>query len=263
MSRIRKFGMAALAALPLLGGTFVYANAARAGGPSGSDTCLYGYVWRDAGPGDHVCVTPTTRRQAAADNAAHPSRVDPSGGAYGPDTCLEGYVWRDAFAGDQICVPPATRSQAAADNAAAGGRRALDTFATSMKISDGSGVYGDAQLFLNPNGALTYKVHLDNSNGVARQTATVCAVKLLSGDALIFQVKGDIAGKIKFWDSSKRDWLREGTDQQVIDRWAQIGRGAQTTCRVSTSVDGGQLTKQILKGVGLVAAAVVIIVAAA
>jgi len=84
--------------------------------------CLQGYVWREAGPNDHVCVTPATRDQAAADNAAAPSRVDPNG-AYGPDSCIQGYVWREAFTGDHVCVTTAVRSQAAADNAAAASRQ--------------------------------------------------------------------------------------------------------------------------------------------
>jgi len=34
----------------------------------GPDTCLEGYVWREAVAGDHVCVTPETRDQTAEDN---------------------------------------------------------------------------------------------------------------------------------------------------------------------------------------------------
>src|SRR4051812_7728771 len=152
MSRIRKLGVAALVTVPLLAGTLVYTNLAGAAGPSGEDTCLNGYVWREAGPDDHVCVTPATRTQTKADNAAHASRVVP-GGAWGPNTCQEGFVWRDAFAGDEVCVTPATRSQAAADNAAGPSRRALTTYSVRMDISDGSDVYGHAELYLNPTGA--------------------------------------------------------------------------------------------------------------
>ena len=82
----------------------------------GPDTCDQGYVWREAFPGDHVCVRPQVRAQAAADNAAAPSRRQPGGGAYGPDTCLPGFVWRDARPGDHVCVPPATRDQHAGEN---------------------------------------------------------------------------------------------------------------------------------------------------
>lgn len=34
-----------------------------------SDACRQGYVWREAVPDDHVCVTPAIRQQAAEDNA--------------------------------------------------------------------------------------------------------------------------------------------------------------------------------------------------
>ena len=45
--------------------------AAQAYGP---DTCINGYVWREAVPNDHVCVVPAVRAQARADNEAAPSR---------------------------------------------------------------------------------------------------------------------------------------------------------------------------------------------
>jgi hypothetical protein len=78
------------------------------------DRCLKGYVWREASPTDQVCVTPETRSQVAADNAAAVSRwVD---GDYGPHTCVAGYVWRKAYEGDQVCATPAQREQAALDN---------------------------------------------------------------------------------------------------------------------------------------------------
>jgi hypothetical protein len=35
----------------------------------GPDTCRQGYVWREATPSDHVCVTPQVRAQTRADNA--------------------------------------------------------------------------------------------------------------------------------------------------------------------------------------------------
>ena len=40
----------------------------------GPDTCTQGFVWREAVPGDHVCVTPETRAQAAQDNQNADSR---------------------------------------------------------------------------------------------------------------------------------------------------------------------------------------------
>jgi hypothetical protein len=91
--------------------------------PYGPDTCQQGYVWREAFPGDHVCVTPNIRTQAAMDNAQAAARREPNGGPYGPDTCKQGYVWREARPGDHVCVTPEVRAQTAADNALATERR--------------------------------------------------------------------------------------------------------------------------------------------
>jgi hypothetical protein len=87
------------------------------------DTCLPGYVWREAVADDKVCVTPATRDQAAQDNSLAASRRSPDGGAYGPDTCLQGYVWRGAIPSDHVCVTPATRDQTAQDNSLAASHR--------------------------------------------------------------------------------------------------------------------------------------------
>ena len=88
----------------------------------GPNTCLNGFVWREAFAGDVVCVPPSTRTRAKQDNAAAASRRDPSAG-YGPFGCQQGYVWREARASDLVCVTPNIRSQAKADNAAAASRR--------------------------------------------------------------------------------------------------------------------------------------------
>jgi len=90
----------------------------------GPDTCLQGYVWRDATDGDHVCVRPSTRSQAHDDNDEADDRRDPDGGPFGPDTCQQGYVWREATDDDHVCVTPSTRSQTHSDNAEAANRRA-------------------------------------------------------------------------------------------------------------------------------------------
>ncbi|WP_404711924.1 hypothetical protein [Sphingomonas sp. MMS24-J13] len=87
-----------------------------------SDICIQGYVWREAFAGDHVCVTPLTRAQAAEDNRLAASRRDPSG-AYGPNTCIQGFVWRAARDGDAVCVTPDRRTQATVDNREAAARR--------------------------------------------------------------------------------------------------------------------------------------------
>jgi hypothetical protein len=87
-------------------------------GDFGPDTCMEGYVWREAcGPNDHVCVTPDIRKGARDDNAARASRIQPGGGPYGPDTCKNGFVWREACGGgDHVCVAPPVRDRARADN---------------------------------------------------------------------------------------------------------------------------------------------------
>lgn len=85
-----------------------------------SGTCKDDYVWRSIRSSDKVCVSPASKAQADADNAAADSRKATA--TYGPDTCISGYVWRDAFSGDHVCVTPDVRSQAAADNAAAASR---------------------------------------------------------------------------------------------------------------------------------------------
>jgi hypothetical protein len=83
----------------------------------GPNTCAKGYVWRSADDSDYVCVTPATRTQASADNAAASSRKQS-----GSSNCKQGYVWREAFPGDLVCVTPATRTQAGQDNAQANAR---------------------------------------------------------------------------------------------------------------------------------------------
>ena len=85
--------------------------------PYGPDTCKNGFVWRDAIPGDHVCVTGDSRSTAANENAIAGSRVDPTG-AYGPNSCVNGfgYVWREAYVGDVVCVSGERRTAVHQEN---------------------------------------------------------------------------------------------------------------------------------------------------
>src|SRR5262245_39157638 len=91
-------------------------------GADNPDTCIQGYVWREAVPDDHVCVTPETRDQTTEDNRLATSRLSPTGGDFGPETCIEGYVWREAAPDDHVCVTPETRDQTAEDNRLANSR---------------------------------------------------------------------------------------------------------------------------------------------
>lgn len=122
----RRGGIAALAAAAALSIAAALASPATpapADGDFGPDTCLNGFVWREAVPTDHVCVTPTVRTQTRQDNSLAASRRSATGGPFGPDTCLSGFVWREAVVGDRVCVTPATRDQARSDNANAVSRR--------------------------------------------------------------------------------------------------------------------------------------------
>jgi hypothetical protein len=106
-----------LAGLALLLALAIVAPPAHAAGDWGPNTCLDGYVWREATPADLVCVTGAVRSQAASDNRQAAARRSPTGGAFGPDTCVSGYVWREAVADDHVCVTVATRSRTRAENA--------------------------------------------------------------------------------------------------------------------------------------------------
>lgn len=93
--------------------------------PYGPDTCKSGFVWRDAVPGDHICVTPERRQKVAADLATGRTRMQQQQnrvamdvvGACGSDTvtafeqscawqppkCLEPFVPRE-IPGENVLV---------------------------------------------------------------------------------------------------------------------------------------------------------------
>lgn len=83
--------------------------------PFGPDTCQQGFVWREAIPSDHVCVSPASRSFVTSENSLAASRRNPTG-PYGSDTCKTGYVWREAFSSDRVCVSPARRAFVAKEN---------------------------------------------------------------------------------------------------------------------------------------------------
>jgi len=107
------FALGAIACLLVAaGGIWIYFTV----GSEKHDKCIAGYVWRQAVPDDHVCVSVQTHEQTLQDNMLAGSRRNPSGGPYGPDTCLTGFVWREAFQDDHVCVTPETRSRVVQDN---------------------------------------------------------------------------------------------------------------------------------------------------
>jgi hypothetical protein len=127
----------------------------------GPNTCLNGYVWRAAFPGDATCVTPATRSGAAQDNAAAGSRRDPAAG-YGPYGCQQGYVWREARASDLVCVTPNIRAQAKADNAAAPARRN----AMNLTVTRSGGKHVVTVTGIN-NGTASVGMYFNNGKGIA------------------------------------------------------------------------------------------------
>lgn len=88
--------------------------------PKPKDTCIQGYVWREARSSDHVCVGPKVRDEVAQQNRTRSKRW--TSGAYGAQTCIQGYVWREAFSGDKVCVTPEFRDDTRKDNQAARSR---------------------------------------------------------------------------------------------------------------------------------------------
>ncbi|WP_326564226.1 hypothetical protein [Micromonospora peucetia] len=108
----RRWLAEALAAVVLLAGLLTVASPAQAVGlASGPYTCVTGYVWREAVPGDQVCVTPQTRSDTQTENVLGPSRRESNG------FCKVGFVWRETRPSDLVCVFPSSRDRAYSDNA--------------------------------------------------------------------------------------------------------------------------------------------------
>jgi hypothetical protein len=135
-----------LSLVALVGGGLVVGQAgASATGDFGYNTCLEGYVWREAFAGDDVCVTPDRRQQTWDENAQAASLVDPQGG------CIAGHVRRDAGlnnpyifgAVDDSCVTPDIRDAVRAENEHAVDRQLFMSFGfastTSPFVVDGEG----------------------------------------------------------------------------------------------------------------------------
>ncbi|MBI1422128.1 MAG: hypothetical protein GC149_01595 [Gammaproteobacteria bacterium] len=90
--------------------------------PSAPGQCRPGFVLRNAGPKDAVCVSPSARDRVASENKVAAARRDPKG-HYGPNSCKSGFVWRGAFDGDVVCVTPRSRDLARSENKMAASTR--------------------------------------------------------------------------------------------------------------------------------------------
>jgi hypothetical protein len=134
------------------------------------DRCLQGFVWREANPSDHVCVTGATRTQTQQDNAQAASRRA-GGGPYGPDTCRQGFVWREANPTDHVCVTGATRAQAQQDNSHAAERKnpARDTFGPNTCNPGYVWREADSMDYVCVSGATRTQTQQDNAQAASRR----------------------------------------------------------------------------------------------
>lgn len=82
--------------------------------------CKPGYVERNAGLSDNVCVIPESRERAQQENAR--TLMLWGAGTYGPRTCAMGFVWREAFVGDLVCVRENIRTLVKQENQLAASR---------------------------------------------------------------------------------------------------------------------------------------------
>lgn len=70
--------------------------------------CPPGFVWRNAGPQDWLCVDPFEAQKIARENQQAPKNwIDTPDGAR---ECRSGLVRREAFNSDPVCVDPIRRA---------------------------------------------------------------------------------------------------------------------------------------------------------
>jgi len=138
------------------------------------DRCLQGFVWREARPSDHVCVTGQIRDQTRQDNAQAANRRSPNGGPFGPDTCRQGFVWREAFPNDHVCVNPDVRTRSAQENGQAAVRRNPARVAFGPNTCRQGFVWRDADLmdYVCVTGDIRDQARQDNAQASARRSPT-------------------------------------------------------------------------------------------
>ena len=258
---LRRYGLFGFAGL-LLGCGMVLAGAAQpAQAAPSTDTCILGYVWREAVPGDHVCVTPDERQQAAFDNSQAPSRVDPNG-AYGPDTCIQGYVWRQVVQTDHVCVTRATMLAAIAANNAA------PTFAIGNPVvlsgqlttPGGDAVGGTFTLTLYGDGEYDFAGHLQDTSLVAGyDTTSVVTVQVVEGGTLFsFIDQGHVNGS--FFGSTDHYFHYTGTNATIQTQWRFIKQGGvKMKPFFDASFDLGGLIDEVKKIYGTISGIVAVV----
>ena len=225
--------------------------------PPSPDICDLGYVWRQAVPTDHVCVTPATRSQTWADNAAAASRVDPTG-PYGPNTCIQGYVWREAVPGDFVCVTPDVRAQAAADNAQAASRAIGNGITMSwpnLTFDNGVALGGWATLTVYGNGQYEFSGDYHDSGLLPYTVNTVVAFRAGDGTVFTFTDSGTANGHYQtiFGGSNDHSWDVTGTNPQIQADWANVQQlGSTAQLQNSASLNIGTIFNDIMTVIGYV-----------
>ncbi|MBV6697507.1 hypothetical protein [Kitasatospora aureofaciens] len=165
--RILRSGVTtAMAAVLAFGGAAALGPSSAQAQDFGPDTCRQGFVWRDARPGDHVCVIPQHRDDAASDNSQVAVRTLQNG------FCVSSFVWREAWSGDHVCVIPQHRSDAASDNGQADDRR----LAVRAWDGDSNGTLEISGDHFNIGGQVRVEIRL-NPAGSVQWTRTVTATR--------------------------------------------------------------------------------------
>jgi hypothetical protein len=223
------------------------------------DICVSGYVWREAVPGDRVCVTPQTRLQAWYDNSQVDLRRNP-GGAYGFHTCVNGYVWRVVVPSDLVCVLPSTRTQAAYDNSQAPYRRMGNGIVGHVRITFNNGVPvgGWANLTVFGDGSYNFSGHFHNSGFPPYNTGIVWALRASNGTVFTFSNTGSVGGAI-FGGSRDHDWNISGVNPALAAAWESLNRGNTSQVRSRASVDLAGIFSDIKAVIGYISQVVAVV----
>jgi hypothetical protein len=239
--------------------TFAVVTPSPAQAAPAPDTCVSGYVWREAYTGDRVCVTPSTRSQAWYDNSQAAARRNPYG-AYGPYTCVSGYVWRVAIASDLVCVLPSVRSQVAYDNSQAAYRRVGGgtVLRANITFSGGVPVGGWANLTIYGDGSYNFSGHFHDSGFPSYNTGIVWALRASNGTVFTFTNTGYVGGTLSS-ASRDHDWNISGVNPALAQTYESINRGYNSQLRASASLDVAGLFNDIKTVIGYVAQVVAVV----
>jgi hypothetical protein len=223
------------------------------------DTCVSGYVWREAYTGDRVCVTPQTRTQTWYDNSQAQARRNPYG-AWGPNTCISGYVWRVAIPSDLVCVLPATRTQAAADNSQAPYRRLGNGIVLHTNITFGNGVPvgGWANLTVYGDGSYNFSGHFHDSGFPSYNTGIVWVLRASNGTVFTFSNTGHVNGTVSP-GSRDHNWNVSGVNPALARTWESLNRGYSSQWRARASFDVVGMFNDIKAVIGYVAEVVAVV----